>query len=180
MAGAERVEGTLFGNGERTGNADIMNLALNLYSQGVDPDLDFSHMNHIKQVYERVHRHEGPPSGHPYAGELVFTAFSGSHQDAINKGVNYMAQKSSPYWEVPYLPIDPADVGRQYEPIIRINSQSGKGGAAFIMQQSFGYHAAQGHARRIRRPGKSRLRPAPAGSCAPARCSPSSRRNTWT
>ena len=138
MAGAERVEGTLFGNGERTGNADIMNLALNLYSQGVDPNLDFSHMNHIKRVYEectgmKVHQR------HPYAGELVFTAFSGSHQDAINKGVNYMAQKSSPYWEVPYLPIDPADLGRQYEPIIRINSQSGKGGAAFIMRQSFGY-----------------------------------------
>ena len=138
MAGAERVEGTLFGNGERTGNADIMNLALNLYSQGVDPNLDFSHMNHIKQLYEectakKVHQR------HPYAGELVFTAFSGSHQDAINKGVNYMAQKSSPYWEVPYLPIDPADLGRQYEPIIRINSQSGKGGAAFIMRQSFGY-----------------------------------------
>ncbi len=138
MAGAERVEGTLFGNGERTGNADIMNLALNLYSQGVDPGLDFSHMNHIKQVYEectgmKVHQR------HPYAGELVFTAFSGSHQDAINKGVNYRAQKSSPYWEVPYLPIDPADLGRQYEPIIRINSQSGKGGAAFIMRQSFGY-----------------------------------------
>ena len=138
MAGAQRVEGTLFGNGERTGNADIMNLALNLYSQGVDPNLDFSHMNHVKQVYEectgmKVHQR------HPYAGELVFTAFSGSHQDAINKGVNYMAQKSSPYWEVPYLPIDPADLGRQYEPIIRINSQSGKGGAAFIMRQSFGY-----------------------------------------
>lgn len=138
MAGAQRVEGTLFGNGERTGNADIMNLALNLYSQGVDPGLDFSHMNHIKRVYEectgmKVHQR------HPYAGELVFTAFSGSHQDAINKGVNYMAQKSSPYWEVPYLPIDPADLGRQYEPIIRINSQSGKGGAAFIMRQSFGY-----------------------------------------
>ena len=138
MAGAQRVEGTLFGNGERTGNADLMNLALNLYSQGVDPNLDFSHMNHVKQVYEectgmKVHQR------HPYAGELVFTAFSGSHQDAINKGVNYMAQKSSPYWEVPYLPIDPADLGRQYEPIIRINSQSGKGGAAFIMRQSFGY-----------------------------------------
>ena len=138
MAGAQRVEGTLFGNGERTGNADLMNLAMNLYSQGVDPGLDFSHMNHIKRVYEectgmKVHQR------HPYAGELVFTAFSGSHQDAINKGVNYMAQKSSPYWEVPYLPIDPADLGRQYEPIIRINSQSGKGGAAFIMRQSFGY-----------------------------------------
>lgn len=138
MAGAERVEGTLFGNGERTGNADIMNLAMNLYSQGVDPQLDFTHMNHVKQVYEectqmKVHQR------HPYAGELVFTAFSGSHQDAINKGVNYMAKEGSPYWEVPYLPIDPADLGRQYEPIVRINSQSGKGGAAFVMHQSFGY-----------------------------------------
>ena len=138
LAGAERVEGTLFGNGERTGNADIMNIAMNLYSQGVDPKLDFSHMNHIREVYEectqlKVHQR------HPYAGELVFTAFSGSHQDAINKGVNYMAEHESPYWEVPYLPIDPADLGRQYEPIIRINSQSGKGGAAFVMHQTFGY-----------------------------------------
>ena len=138
MAGAERVEGTLFGNGERTGNADIMNLAMNLYSQGVDPELDFTHMNHIRKVYEectqmKVHQR------HPYAGELVFTAFSGSHQDAINKGINYLTKENSPYWEVPYLPIDPADLGRQYEPIIRINSQSGKGGAAFVMRQNFGY-----------------------------------------
>ncbi len=138
MAGAERVEGTLFGNGERTGNVDIMNLALNLYSQGVDPQLDFSHMNHIKEVYEECTQMKVHPR-HPYAGELVFTAFSGSHQDAINKGVNFMAREHSPYWEVPYLPIDPSDLGRQYEPIIRINSQSGKGGAAFVMQQSFGY-----------------------------------------
>lgn len=138
MAGADRVEGTLFGNGERTGNADIMNLAMNLYSQGVDPELDFTHMNHVREVYEectqmKVHQR------HPYAGELVFTAFSGSHQDAINKGINYINKENSPYWEVPYLPIDPADLGRQYEPIIRINSQSGKGGAAFVMRQSFGY-----------------------------------------
>ncbi len=138
LAGAERVEGTLFGNGERTGNVDIMNLALNLYSQGVDPQLDFSHMNHIKEVYEECTQMKVHPR-HPYAGELVFTAFSGSHQDAINKGVNFMAREHSPYWEVPYLPIDPSDLGRQYEPIIRINSQSGKGGAAFVMQQSFGY-----------------------------------------
>ena len=138
MAGAQRVEGTLFGNGERTGNVDIMTLAMNLYSQGVDPGLDFSHMNHVKEVYEECTQMKVDPR-HPYAGELVFTAFSGSHQDAINKGVNYMAQKSSPYWEVPYLPIDPADLGRQYEPIIRINSQSGKGGAAFVMRQTFGY-----------------------------------------
>ena len=139
MAGAERVEGTLFGNGERTGNADIMVVAMNMYSQGVDPKLDFSNINHIKDVYEsctKMKVHER----HPYAGELVFTAFSGSHQDAINKGVEYMAKSGTQYWEVPYLPIDPADVGRQYEPIIRINSQSGKGGAAFIMAQSFGYH----------------------------------------
>ena len=138
MAGAERVEGTLFGNGERTGNVDIMNLALNLYSQGVNPELEFSHMNHIKRVYEECTGMKVHPR-HPYAGELVFTAFSGSHQDAINKGVNHMVRESSPYWEVPYLPIDPADLGRQYEPIIRINSQSGKGGAAFVMQQNFGY-----------------------------------------
>ena len=138
MAGAERVEGTLFGNGERTGNSDIMNLAMNLYSQGVDPELDFSHMNHIREVYERCTELKVHPR-HPYAGQLVFTAFSGSHQDAINKGVNFMQKEKSPYWEVPYLPIDPADLGRQYEPIIRINSQSGKGGAAFVMHQSFGY-----------------------------------------
>lgn len=138
MAGAERVEGTLFGNGERTGNTDLMNVAMNLYSQGVDPELDFSHINEIKSVYEactgmKVHER------HPYAGELVFTAFSGSHQDAINKGTQYMRDGGSEYWEIPYLPIDPADIGREYEPIIRINSQSGKGGAAFIMQQNFGY-----------------------------------------
>ncbi len=138
MAGAERVEGTLFGNGERTGNSDIMNLAMNMYSQGVDPELDFSHMNHIREVYERCTQLKVHPR-HPYAGQLVFTAFSGSHQDAINKGVNFMEKEKSAYWEVPYLPIDPADLGRQYEPIIRINSQSGKGGAAFVMHQSFGY-----------------------------------------
>ena len=138
MAGAQRVEGTLFGNGERTGNADIMNVAMNLYSQGVDPRLDFSNMKHIRKIYEECTQMPVHPR-HPYAGELVFTAFSGSHQDAINKGVDYMARHSSPYWEVPYLAIDPADLGRQYEPIIRINSQSGKGGAAFVMRQNFGY-----------------------------------------
>jgi len=138
MAGAERVEGTLFGNGERTGNADVMVVAMNLYSQGVDPKLDFSNMHEIRDVFEKCTKmkvHER----HPYAGDLVFTAFSGSHQDAIKKGVEYMAHSESGCWEVPYLPIDPADVGREYEPIIRINSQSGKGGAAFIMQQNFGY-----------------------------------------
>lgn len=138
MAGAERVEGTLFGNGERTGNADIMVVAMNLYSQGVDPKLDFSRIRDIREVYEKCTKmkvHER----HPYAGDLVFTAFSGSHQDAIKKGFDYMANSGTEYWEIPYLPINPADVGREYEPIIRINSQSGKGGAAFVMQQSFGY-----------------------------------------
>lgn len=138
MAGADRIEGTIFGNGERTGNVDIVNLGLNMFTQGVDPKLDFSDMNRIKEVYEactkmKVHERQ------PYGGELVFTAFSGSHQDAIRKGYEYMAHSGTEYWEVPYLPIDPADIGRQYEPVIRINSQSGKGGAAFIMQQSFGY-----------------------------------------
>ena len=138
MAGAERVEGTIFGNGERTGNCDLMNLAMNLYAQGVDPALDFTNMRQIRRVYEEC-THMRVHERHPYAGELVFTAFSGSHQDAINKGVTYMAKNGSKYWEVPYLPVDPADLGRQYEPIIRINSQSGKGGAAFVMQRYFGY-----------------------------------------
>lgn len=138
LAGADRVEGTLFGNGERTGNADIMVVAMNMYSQGIDPELDFSNINALREIYEectelKVHER------HPYAGELVFTAFSGSHQDAIKKGVEYMTESHSDYWEVPYLPLDPADVGRAYEPIIRINSQSGKGGAAFIMKQNYGY-----------------------------------------
>ena len=138
LAGAERVEATLFGNGERTGNVDMVTLALNLYTQGVDPGLDFSDINKIRDVYERVTKMK-IGERQPYVGELVFTAFSGSHQDAINKGPQYMEQSGSALWEVPYLPIDPADVGRQYEPIIRINSQSGKGGAAFVMQHSFGF-----------------------------------------
>ena len=138
LAGAERVEATLFGNGERTGNVDMVTLALNLYTQGVDPGLDFSNINKIRDVYEKVTKMK-IGERQPYVGELVFTAFSGSHQDAINKGVRYMEESGSDYWEVPYLPIDPADVGRQYEPIIRINSQSGKGGAAYIMEHNFGY-----------------------------------------
>lgn len=138
MAGADRVEGTLFGNGERTGNVDIVTLALNMYTQNVDPQLDFSNINEIKDVCEqctkmRVHER------HPYAGELVFTAFSGSHQDAIRKGFEYMTKSATPFWEVPYLPINPADINREYEPVIRINSQSGKGGAAFVLQQTVGY-----------------------------------------
>ncbi|MDR1464564.1 MAG: 2-isopropylmalate synthase [Oscillospiraceae bacterium] len=138
LAGAERVEGTLFGNGERTGNCDIITLGMNFYTQAVDPQLDFTDIGNIRQFYERVtkmHVHER----HPYAGDLVFTAFSGSHQDAINKGHEWMAEHGGDYWEIPYLPLDPADVGRQYEPVVRINSQSGKGGAAFVMEQAFGY-----------------------------------------
>lgn len=137
MAGADRVEGTLFGNGERTGNVDVVTLALNMWTQGVDPELDFHDINKIKEVYERCTKMEVPPR-HPYAGELVFTAFSGSHQDAINKGKIYMDESKTDMWEVPYLPIDPADVGREYEPIIRINSQSGKGGTAFILANDYG------------------------------------------
>lgn len=139
LAGAQRVEGTLFGNGERTGNVDIVTLALNMFTQGVDPRLDFSDIRKVRETYESCTKmavHER----HPYAGDLVFTAFSGSHQDAISKGVDYMKKNGGSQWEVPYLPIDPADVGREYEPIIRINSQSGKGGAAFVLQTYFGYH----------------------------------------
>lgn len=138
LAGAERIEATLFGNGERTGNVDMVTLALNMHTQGVDPGLDFSDMNKIKDMYERSTKMK-VGERQPYAGELVFTAFSGSHQDAINKGSVYMRESGTDKWEIPYLPIDPADVGRQYEPIIRINSQSGKGGAAFVMQHSFGF-----------------------------------------
>lgn len=139
LAGAERVEGSLFGNGERTGNVDIVTLALNMHTQAIDPQLDFSNIPAIREVYENTTKmkvHER----HPYAGDLVFTAFSGSHQDAINKGMEYMRTSGTQYWEVPYLPIDPADIGRDYEPIIRINSQSGKGGAAYIMHSVFGYN----------------------------------------
>lgn len=138
LAGADRVEGTLFGNGERTGNVDVLTMAYNLFSQGVNPNLNLDDINEIIEVYERcckipVHMR------HPYAGKLVFTAFSGSHQDAINKGIHAMNTRHNLYWEVPYLPIDPSDIGRKYEPIVRINSQSGKGGVAFIMEVSFGY-----------------------------------------
>ena len=138
MAGAERVEGTLFGNGERTGNLDVVTVGLNMFTQGIDPELDFTHLPKLKEIYERCTSMKIDPR-QPYIGELVFTAFSGSHQDAINKGTQYMRDNNSEYWEIPYLPIDPADVGREYEPIIRINSQSGKGGAAFIMNHNFGY-----------------------------------------
>ena len=138
LAGADRVEGTLFGNGERTGNVDVITLALNMYTHGIDPELELSQMNHIKAIYEKDTKMEVPPR-HPYAGQLVFTSFSGSHQDAINKGMHAYHERGQEIWEVPYLPIDPADLNRQYEPIVRINSQSGKGGVAFVMDTVFGY-----------------------------------------
>ncbi len=143
LAGADRVEGTLFGNGERTGNVDILNVAYNMFSQGIDPQLELSHINEIIEIYERLVKMPVHPR-HPYAGKLVFTAFSGSHQDAINKGVKAMRERGGEYWEVPYLPIDPADIGREYEPIVRINSQSGKGGVAFVMDTYFGYKLPKG------------------------------------
>ena len=138
MAGADRVEGTLLGNGERTGNVDIVTLALNMYTQGVDPELDLTDVNHMLDVVERCTQIKTHVR-HPYVGELVYTAFSGSHQDAINKGMAHQRKKEDPFWEVPYLPIDPEDVGRTYESIIRINSQSGKGGVAYILDEKFGY-----------------------------------------
>lgn len=137
MAGADRVEGTLFGNGERTGNVDVVTLALNMFTQGVDPMLDCSDIERIKQVYEYSNQMV-IPERHPYVGELVYTAFSGSHQDAINKGMKAIKVANKPLWEVPYLPIDPQDVGRSYEAIIRINSQSGKGGIAYVLQADYG------------------------------------------
>ncbi len=137
MAGADRVEGTLFGNGERTGNVDLVTLALNMFTQGIDPELDCSDIERMKNVYEYSNQLR-IPERHPYVGELVYTAFSGSHQDAINKGMKIMRKANKPDWEVPYLPIDPQDVGRSYEAIIRINSQSGKGGIAYILQEDFG------------------------------------------
>ena len=137
MAGADRVEGTLFGNGERTGNVDIVNLALNMYTQGVNPGIDCSDIPRMKNVYEYSNQLR-IPERHPYVGELVYTAFSGSHQDAINKGMKAIKVANDPHWEVPYLPIDPQDVGRTYEAIIRINSQSGKGGIAYIMAEDYG------------------------------------------
>ena len=137
MAGADRVEGTLFGNGERTGNVDIVTLALNLCTQGVDPMLDCSDITRIKDVYEYSNQMR-ISERHPYVGELVYTAFSGSHQDAINKGMKAIRKANKPQWEVPYLPIDPQDVGRSYEAIIRINSQSGKGGIAYVLQADYG------------------------------------------
>lgn len=142
MAGADRIEGTLFGNGERTGNMDIMVMAMNMYSQGVDPQLDFSNMSEIAQVVSECNQLPIHPR-HPYVGELVFTAFSGSHQDAIKKSLDYNEQNAETtqgLWDVAYLPIDPADIGRGYQDVVRINSQSGKGGVAYILQRDFGFH----------------------------------------
>jgi len=138
LAGADRVEGTLFGNGERTGNLDVVTVALNLYTQGVDPQLNLGNLSEIRQVYERCTR-MSVHDRHPYAGDLVFTAFSGSHQDAIKKGMEKMDSAPGAYWQVPYLPIDPKDIGRTYQAIIRINSQSGKGGVAYILENEYGY-----------------------------------------
>lgn len=138
LAGAERVEGTLFGNGERTGNVDLITVAMNLYSQGVDPGLDFGRMDEICKSYEELTKMT-VPERQPYSGSLVFTAFSGSHQDAISKGMKYREEKQAEKWDVPYLPVDPADLGRNYETdVIRINSQSGKGGVGYILQNSYG------------------------------------------
>ena len=136
MAGADRIEGTLFGNGERTGNVDIVTLGLNLFTQGVDPELDFSDINGLMQTAEYCNQLPIHPR-HPYAGELVHTAFSGSHQDAINKGMKAVRATNQEQWEVPYLPIDPADIGRTYEAIIRVNSQSGKGGVAYVLETDY-------------------------------------------
>ncbi len=143
LAGADRVEGTLFGNGERTGNVDILTLAYNMFSQGVDPGLEIDDVRAISEVYERCTKMQIDPR-HPYAGKLVFTAFSGSHQDAINKGIQALRERDGQYWEVPYLPIDPSDIGRVYEPIVRINSQSGKGGVAFVMDTFYGFKLPKG------------------------------------
>ena len=137
LAGADRVEGTLFGNGERTGNLDLVTVALNLYMHGIDPKLDFTDLNAILEVYERC-TGMSVPARHPYAGELVFTAFSGSHQDAIKKGLAEWARGSQQHWDVPYLTIDPNDIGREYREVIRVNSQSGKGGVAYLLDNEFG------------------------------------------
>lgn len=143
LAGADRVEGTLLGNGERTGNVDLLTIAYNMFSHGINPELDIENVREIVEVYERCTRMAVHPR-HPYAGKLVFTAFSGSHQDAINKGMQALHERNSGYWEVPYLPIDPSDIGREYEPIVRINSQSGKGGVAFVMDTFYGFRLPKG------------------------------------
>lgn len=143
LAGADRVEGTLLGNGERTGNVDILNIAYNMFSQGINPELEIENIKEIVDVCERCTKMPVDPR-HPYAGKLVFTAFSGSHQDAISKGMQALARRTDGIWEVPYLPIDPSDIGREYEPVVRINSQSGKGGVAFVMDTFYGFKLPKG------------------------------------
>ena len=143
LAGAERVEGTLLGNGERTGNVDILNIAYNMFSQGINPELEIENIREIVDVCERCTKMPVDPR-HPYAGKLVFTAFSGSHQDAISKGMQALSKRTDGIWEVPYLPIDPSDIGREYEPVGRINSQSGKGGVAFVMDTFYGFKLPKG------------------------------------
>lgn len=138
LAGADRIEGTIFGNGERTGNVDLLNVAYNMFSQGINPELNIEDINEIIDIYERCNKMEIHPR-HPYAGKLVFTAFSGSHQDAINKGIKARNDRKEKIWQVPYLPVDPSDLGRLYEPVVRINSQSGKGGVAFVLEQYYGF-----------------------------------------
>ena len=143
LAGADRVEGTLLGNGERTGNIDILNIAYNMFSQGINPELNLENVKEITEVCERCTKMAVDPR-HPYAGKLVFTAFSGSHQDAISKGMQALQKRTDGIWEVPYLPIDPSDIGREYEPVVRINSQSGKGGVAFVMDTFYGFKLPKG------------------------------------
>lgn len=143
LAGADRVEGTLLGNGERTGNIDILNIAYNMFSQGINPELNLENVKEITEVCERCTKMTVDPR-HPYAGKLVFTAFSGSHQDAISKGMQALQKRTDGIWEVPYLPIDPSDIGREYEPVVRINSQSGKGGVAFVMDSFYGFRLPKG------------------------------------
>jgi 2-isopropylmalate synthase len=138
LAGAQRIEGTLFGNGERTGNVDIVTLAMNLYTQGIDPGLNFSDINKVRDAYQSTTQYQ-VNQRQPYAGELVYTAFSGTHQDAIVKVIDHRRKRRITTWQVPYLPLDPADVGRQYEPIVRINSHSGKNGVGFMLETLFGY-----------------------------------------
>jgi len=138
LAGADRIEGTIFGNGERTGNVDVLNVAYNMFTHGINPELDIENINEIIEIYERCNKMTIHPR-HPYAGKLVFTAFSGSHQDAVNKGIKARNDRKEKIWQVPYLPVDPSDLGRLYEPVVRINSQSGKGGVAFVLEQYYGF-----------------------------------------
>jgi 2-isopropylmalate synthase len=175
MAGADRVEGTLFGNGERTGNVDLVNLALNLFSQGVDPELDIGNIDEVRRVTEYCNRLPISPR-HPYVGDLVYTSFSGSHQDAIKKGFAALPDDYQE-WAVPYLPIDPKHVGRNYEAVIRVNSQSGKGGVAYVMKAEHGFDLP----RRLQIEFSRSIQTiTPAPRSAPARCGSGSRRNTWS